>query len=73
MNILQVYGNEESYDGAPIAVGEVDGLLEGSLFLGLRTYYEKVSDSEVAYTHVTQYICSMVVSTSYCLDPNLLS
>lgn len=42
LNILQVYGNETSYDGAPIAVGQVDGLLEGSLFLGLRSYYEKV-------------------------------
>lgn len=42
-NIIQVYGKEPSFDGAPIAVGEVDGLLEGSLFLGLRTYYENVS------------------------------
>lgn len=41
-NILQLYGNETSYDGAPLAEGEVSGLLEGSLFLGLRTYYEKV-------------------------------
>lgn len=40
-NILQVYGNQPSPDGAPLAIGEVDGLLEGSLFLGLRTYYEK--------------------------------
>ena len=40
-NILQVYGDQPSPDGAPLAVGEVDGLLEGSLFLGLRTYYEK--------------------------------
>lgn len=43
-NILQLYGNEPSYDGAPLAEGEVSGLLEGSLFLGLRTYYEKVSE-----------------------------
>lgn len=41
-NILQLYGDEPSVDGAPLAVGEVEGLLEGSLFLGLRTYYEKV-------------------------------
>jgi cytochrome P450 family 97 subfamily B polypeptide 3 len=40
-NILQVYGDEPSVDGAPIAQGEIDGLLEGSLFLGLRDYYEK--------------------------------
>eukprot|EP01040_Poterioochromonas_malhamensis_P000399 gene399-431_t len=40
-NILQIYGNETSYDGAPVAVGEVEGLLEGSLFLGLKSYYEK--------------------------------
>lgn len=42
-NILQIYGNEPSVDGAPVAEGEVEGLLEGSLFLALRTYYEKVS------------------------------
>ena len=41
-NILQTYGGEPSIDGAPIAVGEIDGLLTGSLFLGLQTYFEKV-------------------------------
>ena len=41
-NILQMYGGEPSVDGAPVAEGEVEGLLEGSLFLGLRSYYEKV-------------------------------
>jgi len=40
-NILQTYGGEPSPDGAPIAVGQVEGLLEGSLFLGLQTYYDK--------------------------------
>jgi len=40
-NILQVYGEQPSADGAPLAEGKVDGLLEGSLFLGLRNYYEK--------------------------------
>ena len=41
-NILQIYGGVPSVDGAPVAQGEVEGLLEGSLFLGLRSYYEKV-------------------------------
>lgn len=41
-NIEQVYGGAESIDGAPIAEGEVKGMLEGSLFLGLQSYYEKV-------------------------------
>lgn len=41
-NILQLYGDEPSVDGAPLAVGQIEGLLEGSLFLGLQTYYEKV-------------------------------
>lgn len=41
-NILQVYGDEPSEDGAPIAEGEIDGLLEGSLFLGLQKYFLKV-------------------------------
>lgn len=40
-NIMQVYGDEPSEDGAPIAEGEIDGLLEGSLFLGLQDYYKK--------------------------------
>ena len=40
-NILQVYGDQPSVDGAPLAEGKVDGLLEGSLFLGLREYYNK--------------------------------
>ena len=29
-------------DGAPIAVGEIEGILEGSLYLGLQKYYEQV-------------------------------
>jgi hypothetical protein len=41
-NILQIYGDEPSVDGAPVAEGEISGLLEGALFLGLKTYYEKV-------------------------------
>ena len=40
-NILQIYGGEPSVDGAPVAEGEVEGLLEGSTFLGLRNYYNK--------------------------------
>lgn len=40
-NIEQVYGGAPSIDGAPIAEGEAKGMLEGSLFLGLQTYYEK--------------------------------
>ena len=41
-NIMQVYRNEPSYDGAPIAKGEIEGLLEGSLFLGLQSYFKQV-------------------------------
>ena len=40
-NIEQIYGGEPSFDGAPVAEGKVDGLLEGSLFLALQTYYER--------------------------------
>ena len=47
-NILQMYGGEPSVDGAPVAEGEVEGLLEGSLFLGLRSYYEKVRSSTLS-------------------------
>ena len=42
-NILQIYGNETSYDGAPVAEGDIDGFLEGSAYLGLQSYYKKVS------------------------------
>ena len=42
-NIEQIYGNEPSIDGAPLATGEIDGLLTGSLFLGLKDYYHKVA------------------------------
>lgn len=48
-NILQIYGNEPSYDGAPIAQGEIDGLLEGSLYLGLKEYQERVSSSSTTF------------------------
>ena len=41
-NIMQIYGNETSYDGAPVAEGAIDGLLEGTLYLGLQQYYNKV-------------------------------
>ena len=40
-NIMQVYGGEPSPDGAPIAEGEVEGILEGSLFLALQEYKER--------------------------------
>ncbi len=43
-NILQLYGNEPSFDGAPIAVGGAEGFLEGKLVLQLRSYYEEVRD-----------------------------
>jgi cytochrome P450 len=40
-NILQLYGDEPSEDGAPIATGEVPDLLDGTLFLGLQRYYQE--------------------------------
>ncbi len=52
-NILQIYGNETSYDGAPVAVGEVEGLLEGSLFLGLKSYYEKVTSTTIVLSSLS--------------------
>jgi hypothetical protein len=43
-NIEQVYGGELSYDGAPLAEGEVvDLVADGALFLALKGYYDKVS------------------------------
>jgi len=40
-NIEQIYGGEPSFDRAPVAEEEVEGLLEGSLFLALQTYYQR--------------------------------
>lgn len=42
-NILQIYGNETSYDGAPVAEGDVSGFLDGSAYLGLQVYEKKVA------------------------------
>ena len=44
-NIEQIYGGEPSYDGAPVAEGEVSGILDGALFLGLQDYYRKFGGS----------------------------
>jgi len=38
-NILQLYGDQPSVDGAPIAEGEMGRFLEGSAFLGLQQFY----------------------------------
>ncbi|RYY86568.1 hypothetical protein EON63_05505 [archaeon] len=43
-NIMQIYGNATSVDGAPVAKGALDGLLEGTLYLGLQQYYKKVAN-----------------------------
>jgi hypothetical protein len=53
-NILQLYGNEPSVDGAPVAVGEVEGLLEGSLFLGLKAYFDKVQGN--VWIHLSLFV-----------------
>jgi hypothetical protein len=44
-NIEQIYGDEPSFDGAPLAEGEIKGMLEGALFLGLQDYYKKFGGS----------------------------
>jgi hypothetical protein len=70
-NILQIYGGEPSYDGAPVAEGEIAGITEGALFLGLRNYYEEVSDSFILAIVATlnkYLIDSLEVYTSYYLD-----
>ena len=37
-NIEQIYGGSESFDGAPLAEGDVSGLADGTLYLGLHSY-----------------------------------
>ena len=38
-NIEQIYGNEPSVDGAPLAEGEIESMTDGTAFLGLQRYY----------------------------------
>eukprot|EP00444_Apocalathium_aciculiferum_P023279 CAMPEP_0183438866 /NCGR_PEP_ID=MMETSP0370-20130417/77651_1 /TAXON_ID=268820 /ORGANISM="Peridinium aciculiferum, Strain PAER-2" /LENGTH=674 /DNA_ID=CAMNT_0025627183 /DNA_START=31 /DNA_END=2055 /DNA_ORIENTATION=+ len=45
-NIEQIFGGEESYDGAPLATGDLAsaGLTDGTMYLGLQNYQEKFGD-----------------------------
>lgn len=38
----QIYGDEPSVDGCPLAEGELESAVTGNMFVGLRTYYEQV-------------------------------
>lgn len=38
----QIYGDEPSLDGCPVAEGELESMVTGNTFVGLRKYYEKV-------------------------------
>ncbi|CAM9825620.1 unnamed protein product [Chrysoparadoxa australica] len=44
-NIEQIYGDEPSPDGCPMAEGEVEGMMTGNLFLGLQEYYRRLGGS----------------------------
>lgn len=37
-NIEQIYGGADSFDGAPLAEGDISGLADGTLYLGLHEY-----------------------------------
>ncbi|KAJ8611038.1 hypothetical protein CTAYLR_007067 [Chrysophaeum taylorii] len=37
-NIEQIYGGGESFDGAPLAEGDIAGLADGTLYLGMHEY-----------------------------------
>lgn len=45
-NIEQIFGGEPSYDGAPLATGDLasSGLTDGTMYLGLQKYQEKFGD-----------------------------
>eukprot|EP00933_Yihiella_yeosuensis_P005962 TRINITY_DN11058_c0_g1_i2.p1 TRINITY_DN11058_c0_g1~~TRINITY_DN11058_c0_g1_i2.p1 ORF type:complete len:681 (-),score=134.20 TRINITY_DN11058_c0_g1_i2:113-2155(-) len=45
-NIEQIFGGEESYDGAPLATGDLAsaGLTDGTMYLGLQRYQEDFGD-----------------------------
>lgn len=38
----QIYGDEPSLDGCPVAEGELESMVTGNTFIGLRKYYEQV-------------------------------
>ncbi|CAM9188287.1 unnamed protein product, partial [Discosporangium mesarthrocarpum] len=40
-NIEQIYGDEPSVDGCPVAEGELETMTTGNSFLGLKSYYDK--------------------------------
>eukprot|EP00752_Nemacystus_decipiens_P011021 g9793.t2 len=40
-NIEQIYGDEPSLDGCPVAEGELESMVTGNMFTGLRLYYEQ--------------------------------
>merc|ERR1719335_61873 len=45
-NIEQIFGGEPSYDGAPLATGDLAsaGLTDGTMYLGLQRYKENFGD-----------------------------
>lgn len=45
-NIEQIFGGDPSYDGAPLATGDLAsaGLTDGTMYLGLQKYQEKFGD-----------------------------
>lgn len=45
-NIEQIFGGEPSYDGAPLATGDLAsaGLTDGTMYLGLQNYQENFGD-----------------------------
>lgn len=45
-NIEQIFGGEESYDGAPLATGDLAsaGLTDGTMYLGLQRYKDSFGD-----------------------------
>jgi hypothetical protein len=72
-NILQIYGNEPSYDGAPLAEGKIDGLLEGSLFLGLQDYYNKVNSHRCLSSDRISHLKLLIRSISLVASINCYS
>lgn len=39
----QIYGDEPSLDGCPVAEGELESMVTGNTFIGLKKYYEQVA------------------------------
>jgi len=70
-NIEQIYGNEPSIDGCPVAEGVLDGIQIGSLFLGIQKYYKEFGPAyKLCFGPKSFIVISDPVMAKYILKEN---